>query len=57
MCADADGVRQKQLFWGASLAFLVPRLQQSRVWKLQLFLDCAVRNAKEDSVSVLGPEH
>lgn len=57
MCADADGVRQKQLLWGAFLAFLVPKLQHSRVWKLQPFLDCDVRNAKKDSVSVLGPEH
>lgn len=38
----------------ALLAFLVPRLPQSGVWKLQPLLGCAVRNAEKDSVSVLG---
>lgn len=39
----------------ALLAFLVPRLPQSGVWKLQPLLGCAVRNAEKDSVCAGTP--
>lgn len=53
--SGSDTFPQKKVHNGDSGVYFVPVPQESNVWELLLFLGCAVRKTKKESVSVLRP--